>query len=252
MSEENGNSPIISFAIFKDSIVFENNDLLVLNKPGWLVCHPSKRGPWSSLVGAARAYLGQGSIHLVSRLDRETSGLVLIAKNKSTASIWQKGCALKRVQREYIALLSGELRSSYRVELPIGKACDSLVFVKQAITSELEGKLSITQFDPLEYRFGNTRCRVKTETGRMHQIRVHAQHIGYPIIGDKLYGEDESYYLEFIKTGWNPLWKGILKINRQALHANKITRYSSTGEVEQTFSIGLPTDLHSFWENGFA
>ena len=252
MSEENGNSPTISLAIFKNSIVFEDVDLLVLNKPGWLVCHPSKRGPWSSLVGATRAYLGQGSIHLVSRLDRETSGLVLIAKNKSTASLWQKGFALKRVRREYIALLRGKLKSSYKVELPIGKACNSLVFVKQAVTSQKEGKPSVTQFDPLEYRFGNTRCRVKTETGRMHQIRVHAQHIGYPIVGDKLYGENENYYLEFIKTGWNPLWKETLKISRQALHADKITRYSSMGEVEQTFSIGLAKDLNSFWNNGFA
>lgn len=251
MNNEYGDPPIISHKTFKHGIVFEDDDLLVLNKPGWLVCHPSKRGPWSSLVGAARVYLKQESIHLVSRLDRETSGIVVVAKNKATASLWQKGVAHKRVRREYIALISGELESYCKVEVPIGKACDSLVYVKQAIASKIEGKKSVTHFYPLEYRFGNTMCRVKTETGRMHQIRVHAQHIRHPIIGDKLYGEDENYYLEFVKTGWNPVWEKALKINRQALHADKITRYSKIGKVEQTFSVGLATDLILFWKNGF-
>lgn len=252
MSVESINIPIINPKTFQDKIIFEDDDLLVVNKPGWLVCHPSKQGCWSSLVGATRAYLKQTSIHLVSRLDRETSGLVVIAKNKATASLWQKGVMQKRVRREYIALLSGRLASCCRVELPIGKAVDSNVFVKQGVTSKIEGKPCITHFDPLEYRFGNTKCRVKTETGRMHQIRVHAQHLGHPIIGDKLYGIDENYYLKFIKTGWNPLWQETLKINRQALHANKITRYSTVGEVEQVFSVGFATDLNLFWENGFA
>ena len=81
---------LVDMSVFPQWIIFEDDDLLVLNKPGWLVCHPSKNGPLSSLVGAAREYLGADILHLVSRLDRESSGVVVLAKNKSAASAAQK------------------------------------------------------------------------------------------------------------------------------------------------------------------
>ena len=82
--------PLVEMEEFKKWILHEDENLLALNKPGWLVCHPSKNGPFSSLVGAAKEYLGVESVHLVSRLDRETSGVVLLAKNRKAASYWQK------------------------------------------------------------------------------------------------------------------------------------------------------------------
>ena len=88
-------APLIDPRKWPEWIIFEDEHILVLNKPGWLVCHPSKNGPWSSLVGAAKEYLGVESIHLASRLDRETSGVVLLAKHRGAASKWQKAIEKK-------------------------------------------------------------------------------------------------------------------------------------------------------------
>ena len=104
---EGKNSPLIDPNSFPNWIIYEDEHILVLDKPGWLVCHPSKNGPWSSLVGAAKEYLGVESIHLASRLDRETSGVVLLAKHRGAASRWQKGIEKKTVRRSYLTILEG-------------------------------------------------------------------------------------------------------------------------------------------------
>ena len=90
-------APLVNLNELREWILYEDENVLVLDKPGWLVCHPSKNGPFSSLVGAAKEYLGVDSIHLASRLDRETSGVVLLAKHKKAASHWQKAIEEKRV-----------------------------------------------------------------------------------------------------------------------------------------------------------
>ena len=115
MSSESSDAPLIDPEDFAGWILFEDDDLLVLNKPGWLVCHPSKNGPWSSLVGAAKEYLSVHSIHLASRLDRETSGVVLLAKHSKAASLWQKGIERKTVRRSYFVILRGGIERKTRV-----------------------------------------------------------------------------------------------------------------------------------------
>ena len=82
--------PIVDMNEFQSWILYEDDDVLVLDKPGWLVCHPSKNGPLSSLIGASKSYLNTETLHLASRLDRETSGVVLLAKHRKSASHWQK------------------------------------------------------------------------------------------------------------------------------------------------------------------
>ena len=105
---EGADAPLIDPQKWPEWIIFEDEHILVLNKPGWLVCHPSKNGPWSSLVGAAKEYLGVESIHLASRLDRETSGVVLLAKHRGAASKWQKAIEKKTVRRAYLTILNGD------------------------------------------------------------------------------------------------------------------------------------------------
>ena len=200
-------------------IVFEDEEILVINKPGWLVCHPSKNGPWSSLVGAVKQYLDVESIHLASRLDRETSGCVLFAKNYRAARFWQKGIETKQVKRSYVTVLKGELSEKKSVSSFLGKDPDSAVFVKQRVTEKSrKSKSACTHFHPLFSENNYTFCLVLTETGRKHQIRVHAQYLGHPLVGEKLYGEDENYYLQFCELGWNEDWLPKLKMKRQALH----------------------------------
>jgi len=220
---EGADSPLIDPNSFPNWIIYEDEHILVLDKPGWLVCHPSKNGPWSSLVGAAKEYLGVESIHLASRLDRETSGVVLLAKHRGAASRWQKGIELKTVRRSYLTILEGEMEGSREISTFLGKDPTSEVFVKQRVTeNSKKSQRAESAFIPLEVKNGYTFALVLTRTGRMHQIRVHAQSIGYPLVGEKLYGRDETYYLRFCEGGWKNEWMEDLGMSRQALHGRSL------------------------------
>ncbi|MBO6102787.1 MAG: RluA family pseudouridine synthase [Opitutales bacterium] len=217
-------APLVDLDEFKTWILREDENFLILNKPGWLVCHPSKNGPLSSLVGAARLYLGEsGALHLVSRLDRETSGIVALAKNKNSASLLQKAVEQKLVGKKYLAILRGRLEGSYTVCQPLADDRASSVVVKQCCAVDRgSAKHALTIVTPL--RFSDkivplTLCRVEILTGRKHQIRAHAKWIGREIVGDKIYGADENIYLRFIEKGLSPEDMSLLLMPRQALHA---------------------------------
>lgn len=220
---EGADSPLIDPNSFPNWIIYEDEHILVLDKPGWLVCHPSKNGPWSSLVGAAKEYLGVESVHLASRLDRETSGVVLLAKHRGAASRWQKGIEVKAVRRSYLTILEGEMDGSREISTFLGKDPTSEVFVKQRVTeNSKKSQRAESAFIPMEVKKGYTCALVLTRTGRKHQIRVHAQSIGYPLVGEKLYGRDESYYLRFCEGGWKNEWMEDLGMSRQALHGRSL------------------------------
>ena len=220
---EGADSPLIDPNSFPNWIIYEDEHILVLDKPGWLVCHPSKNGPWSSLVGAAKEYLGVESVHLASRLDRETSGVVLLAKHRGAASRWQRGIEVKAVRRSYLTILEGEMDGSREISTFLGKDPNSEVFVKQRVTeNSKKSQRAESAFIPLEVKKGYTFALVLTRTGRKHQIRVHAQSIGYPLVGEKLYGRDESYYLRFCEGGWKNEWMEDLGMSRQALHGRSL------------------------------
>lgn len=223
-SEFGEQAGLVDMDEFPTWIVYEDDNFLALNKPGWLVCHPSKNGPLSSLVGAAREYLKADVLHLVSRLDRETSGIVMLAKNKETASTAQKamdGSGL--VSKTYLALLEGRLAGCATVAQPLADDKKSLVAIKTCCAVQKpSAKKAITVFTPLSYsQTGGdyTLAEVKILTGRKHQIRVHAQWLGHYVVADKLYGHDETLYLDFAEKGFTPEMAKVLPMKRQALHA---------------------------------
>lgn len=228
---------------FKTWILFESADLLVVNKPGWLVCHPSKRGPLSSLIGAARLHASCDTLHLVARLDRETSGVVILAKHPTAARKYQTAVENRRVRKTYLAVLEGELTSTVRVDQPIGKCTRSAVYSKMRALDTGDRKEAVTTFAPVECRNGHTICKVEIETGRRHQIRVHAQWIGHSIVGDKLYGADERLFLEFIEHGWTKLHDTSLPIKRQALHCSRYA-FDFGGDAEE-FAAPAPDDMRA-------
>ncbi|MGB0185016.1 MAG: pseudouridine synthase, partial [Opitutales bacterium] len=117
----NPDAPLVDPQELTDWILQEDDDLLIINKPGWLVCHPSKNGPWSSLVGAVREYLQADKLHLVARLDRETSGLVIFARRPAVARRYQMAIQQRRVQKSYLAILEGEFMDSITADQPIGR-----------------------------------------------------------------------------------------------------------------------------------
>ncbi|MBT7922979.1 MAG: RluA family pseudouridine synthase [Opitutae bacterium] len=244
-------SPLVSPEEFPSWILFEDQDLLVVNKPGWLVCHPSKNGPWSSLVGAGREYTGADRLYLAGRLDRETSGVVLLGKTSEAGKTWQMAVEKREVSRSYLAILKGELKNLKEVETHIGNDPDSPVFVKQRVTQpSRKSKLAQTCFLPLIAGKGHTLACVTTQTGRKHQIRVHAQHIGHPLVGDKLYGDDENLYLEFCQNGWTNELAGALAMHRQALHSSS---FGMKGGAT-SFNAPMASDMEMFClgEMGFS
>ena len=226
-------------------IVYEDARLLVVNKPGDVVCHPSKAGPWSSLVGALREYSGLPTVHLVFRLDRETSGIVVLAKDSKMASRLQVAMQQRKIGKVYAAILTGEMSESVTVNQPLGDDVNSPVFVKSAVVGEGEGgQPAITHFTPVARGGGFTLTRVVTETGRKHQIRAHAQWVGHSLVGDKIYGPDARLYLEFIDRGWGDALAEKLFLPRQALHCAEIDLRPAG--LEHTFTAPLPADLREF------
>lgn len=237
-------APHLSPAELEACILHRDEDIFVLDKPGWLVCHPSKDGPWSSLVGAVREHFGLDRIHLISRLDRETSGLVVIAVNRRTSRLLQMAVERGAAEKVYETVLCGERTGSWTVEGDLCPDRRSLVHVRMRVS---EGpprglRLPRTHFEAVTAGGGFTLCRVRTEGGRKHQIRVHAAHAGYPVAGDKLYGPDETLYLDFIEKGWTPRMEQVLPCRRQALHCASI-RYDVDNWREREFRVGIPDDL---------
>ncbi|MGA3008327.1 MAG: RNA pseudouridine synthase, partial [Opitutaceae bacterium] len=201
-------------------LIFEDARLLVFNKPGDVVCHPSKAGPWSSLVGAVREEFGLAAAHLIFRLDRETSGVVVFAKDSATAGRLQKAMQRRRVRKTYLAILTGRLAQAVTVDQPLADDETGPVFVKSKVWPE--GRPAVTRFEPLAATDHFTLAQVAIETGRKHQIRVHAKWLGHGVVGDKIYGPDERLFLEFIATGWTPALAEKLRLPRQALHCAEI------------------------------
>lgn len=239
-------APLINPDDFRSWILFEDERLLVVNKPGLIVCHPSKHGPWSSLIGAAREYLGLPTLHLVFRLDRETSGVVVLAKDSGTAGRLQKAMQQRRVGKVYLAILEGRMAGAVTVEQPLGPDPDSCVTVRSKVVAAGSpgAQAAVTHFEPLASGGGFTLVRVRPETGRKHQIRAHALWLGHAVVGDKLYGPDERLYLEFAKHSWTERHAALLPLPRQALHCAEIDLRPA--REPQVFRAPLAEELKNF------
>jgi 23S rRNA pseudouridine1911/1915/1917 synthase len=241
-------APLVDPAEFPSWIVEEDDDLLVINKPGWLVCHPSKNGPFSSLVGVVREVTGASKLHLVARLDRETSGLILFAKRSAVARKFQMAVQNRTVEKTYLALLEGEMEAAQTVSAAIARRRGGPVIVKSEVSADRTAKDATTGFFPLLRRAGYTLCRIEPITGRKHQIRVHAEHLRFPIVGDKIYGPDETLYIEFIEHGWTQRLEAALPMRRQALHCFAYNFHFSDG-THRRFTADLPADFRSFCDD---
>ncbi len=207
-------------------VLFENTDLLVVNKPAGLVCHPTKQGPKSSLIGRLKLYLGEDAeAHMINRLDRETSGLVLVAKRKEGAGFLRKLWEDRRVKKTYYAIVHGHpAESAFSIDAPLGKDEDSPVAVKDCVRSD--GAPSRTDVELVERFVAKggefSLMKVHPRTGRKHQIRIHLSHLGHPIVGDKIYGIEPDAYLDVCMGRLTEAQAQRLLLSCQALHASRL------------------------------
>ncbi|HEY2138712.1 MAG TPA: RNA pseudouridine synthase, partial [Chthoniobacterales bacterium] len=234
-------------------VVAETDDFILVEKPPFLLVHPTKPGHTRTLWGELKQLLAfeienGGQVSIVNRLDRETSGLVLVAKNAASARRFGLLMQEQRIAKEYLAIISGWPEwETYSVDAPLarqGAHGPSAIWLKQVIHPQ--GAPARTDFR-VENRFTRKNgerfsiIRAFPRTGRTHQIRVHLASLGHPVVGDKIYGPDERLYLEFIETGWTPELERQLLLPRHALHSAGLKI-----EGEEQWCSKLPTDLVSF------
>lgn len=207
-------------------IIYEDEDLLVIDKPAGMPTQPSQGNHDNTLANALVCYYSRRGIpftfRCINRLDKNTSGLLIVAKHMLSASILYAMIKERRIHREYLALAEGLTPSEGTITAPIARRSLSMI---ERCVDETNGEYACTHYRRLDYRKGYSLLSVTLDTGRTHQIRVHLKHIGHPLPGDFLYHPDYTI------------------ISRQALHSCRLTfPHPVTGKL-MDFVSPLPDDM---------
>lgn len=198
------------------TVAYDDEDILVLNKPAFMPVHESRNHRGDTLANVASCYMQGTAFRAVYRLDRDTSGLVLIAKNELSA------CKLAgKVKKDYYAVCSGVMDGSGTIDLPIKRLGDSII--RRGVADD--GERAVTHWQAISTKNGNTLLKINLETGRTHQIRVHFSHINHTLLGDTLYDGDTKL------------------IDRQALHCKTIYFRHPITNQEMTINSEFPADF---------
>ena len=228
---EEDNSNIVASNI-PLNIIYEDDYLLVLNKPANIAIHPSILHFDNSLSNGVKFYFDKlglkKKIRIVNRLDRNTSGIVILAKNEYIQECLIKQMKTNEFKKEYLAIAKGILESkSGTLNFPIARKEGSII--ERTVSSD--GDSAITHYDVVKEFNNLSLVHIVLETGRTHQIRVHFSHIGHPILGDTLYGSPSEL------------------INRQALHSYKLTFIHPVTKKELILESSLPNDIENIINN---
>jgi 23S rRNA pseudouridine1911/1915/1917 synthase len=220
-------------------IIYEDEALMVINKPAGLVTHPAVSNRNHTLINAVLFHCPQNQRlprgGIVHRLDKDTTGLLLIAKTPESLQYLVDKLSKREITREYRALVRGEVISGGTVDAPLGRHPKDRL--KQAVIAS--GRTAQTHYRVLQRFRGYTLLQLHLATGRTHQIRVHMSHIGYPIVGDKTYG---GLLLCPPKTS-DEVKHCLQQFKRQALHAYRLSFIHPLSQQEHRFSAPLPDDF---------
>lgn len=231
--EENEASPHITPVPLPLNIIYEDEDILVVNKPADMPIHPSMNNHDNTLANAVAHYFHSRNIpyvfRCVNRLDRDTTGLTVLAKHMLSAGILSEQVRSRTLHREYLAIVSGtSLPDSGIIDAPIARVEGSTIEREVNFAS---GETAITHYKIIKRDFTRNLSLISLclETGRTHQIRVHMKHLGYPLIGDFIYNPDKTY------------------INRQALHSYRLTFTHPVTSKSMEFIAQLPDDMNNLY-----
>jgi 23S rRNA pseudouridine1911/1915/1917 synthase len=220
-------------------LVYQDEDLLVINKPVGLVVHPAA-GHASGTLQNALLHLDPSLVEvpragIVHRLDKDTSGLLVVARNLKAHKSLVAQLQARTVQREYQAVVCGVLTAGGTVDAPIGRHSRD----RKRMAVREDGKQAITHYRVVARFRGHTHVRVNLETGRTHQIRVHMAHIQYPLVGDAVYGGR----LKFPRGASEILKQGLRDFNRQALHAGCLGLIHPSSGEPMHWQATMPEDM---------
>ena len=231
-------------------IVALERDFLVATKPPNLLSHPTRPDGAPSLLGWLQEKFPGEFVALVNRLDRETSGTVLVARTAEAASKLGAMTMRREIAKDYLALVTGSVTQEHGViDAPLGRlgiSESNPIWVRQGVIAPDDplgrrASSARTEFWRESHNDAATLLRLRAHTGRMHQLRVHLAHLGHPVFGDKIYGPDPALYLKFIEHGWTEEHERRLLIPRHALHAQRL-EFKWDGEA-RVFVAPLPDDL---------
>lgn len=229
---ETAGSPGIEPIRLPLTICYEDEDLLVINKPDHMPIHPSQRHHEDTLANAVCGYFQEKGIpytfRCVNRLDRDTTGLVILARHMLSSAILNQAVKNREIRREYLAIAEGKVPECGTVSAPIGRKSGSSI---ERTVDFLWGETAVTHYRRLAYRDGLSLISLHLETGRTHQIRVHMSYLGHPLIGDFLYHPGSS----------------CAQIKRQALHSYRLQFTHPITGIPMDFSAPLPADMAAFF-----
>lgn len=218
-------------------VIYEDEDMIAINKPSGMPIHPSINHRNHTLTNALFAYQDQRKhfypFRCINRLDRDTTGLTVIAKHLLSANSLGAQVRIHSFSRTYLAICEGNVPSEGCIRAKIARKADSTV---ERVVNEETGETAVTHFKKLNYRkdYNLSLVQLELETGRTHQIRVHMKHLGYPLIGDFLYHPSYSY------------------IKRQALHGFLLTFLHPITKKQMQLCAPVPSDMRSLFPTAIA
>ena len=226
------------------NIVYEDEDIIVINKRFGLVTHPGA-GNWSGTLANALLYYDSSlsildRAGIVHRLDKNTSGLMVVARNEKSQKYLIEQLQNHSIEREYSSIVYGHMIAGGAVDEPIGR--DPKDRVKQAVL--INGKEAVTHFRVIDRFKSHTHVKAILETGRTHQIRVHLSHVGHPLVGDPVYGGR----VRFPKKASVELKEALINFKRQALHSKKLTLIHPVSGELMSWKVPLPDDMQNLLE----